>query len=141
MKSAIKTAKVSSFLTKCPVLLKSAIKTAKVCSLSDNSFSAIKTANGWQFVSHLRNLSIFLLKSATLLTDPLKMLKSAIKTAKVWQFVYVATKLPRKKRFRNSRSGTVSEMVKVARGGGIPRKYTVSCDTIHNAKDEKFILG
>ena len=88
-------------LTKCPALLKSAIKTAKVCSLSDDSFNAIKTANGRQFVRHLCNLVFFLLKSAiktakvcSLLTNPPKVLKSAIKTAKVWQFVYVATKLP-----------------------------------------------
>ena len=101
LKSAIKTAKVSSLLTKCPALLKSAIKTAKVCSLSDDSFNAIKTANGRQFVRHLCNLVFFLLKSAiktakvcSLLTNPPKVLKSAIKTAKVWQFVYVATKLP-----------------------------------------------
>ena len=38
LKSAIKTAKVGSLLTKRPTLLKSAIKTAKVGSLSDGNF-------------------------------------------------------------------------------------------------------
>ena len=38
LKSAIKTAKVGSLLTKSPTLLKSAIKTAKVGSLSDGNF-------------------------------------------------------------------------------------------------------
>ena len=38
LKSAIKTAKVGSLLTKSPTLLKSAIKTAKVGSLNDGNF-------------------------------------------------------------------------------------------------------
>ena len=40
-------------LDQIPTLLKSTIKTARVSSLSDDSFSAIKTANGRQFVRHL----------------------------------------------------------------------------------------
>ena len=74
-------------------LLKSAIKSAKFCSLSEENFSAIKTANSWQFVSRPWNLvCFFLLKSAikgakvySLLTNPLKVLKSAIKIAMVKQ--------------------------------------------------------